>query len=139
MNSSQDIHRRIIELEVEHRDLDAVIDVLLNDTDDSGAINPTSVTITQQPLHGEGREVEAFDRECGARRSGCHHAGCHGRACRPLRPLFRHFLAVYAFSVWACDQCSCSQDGPARLRCCRATLRGCPEPGLANQAAPHIA
>lgn len=31
MNSSQDIHRRIIELEVEHRDLDAVIDVLSQD------------------------------------------------------------------------------------------------------------
>lgn len=31
MNSSQDIHRRIIELEVEHRDLDAVIDVMSQD------------------------------------------------------------------------------------------------------------
>lgn len=31
MNSSQDIHRRIVELEVEHRDLDAVIDVLSQD------------------------------------------------------------------------------------------------------------
>lgn len=34
MNSSQDIHRRIIELEVEHRDLDAVIDVLSQDKRD---------------------------------------------------------------------------------------------------------
>lgn len=31
MNSSQDIHSRIIELEVEHRDLDAVIDMLSQD------------------------------------------------------------------------------------------------------------
>jgi hypothetical protein len=31
MSSPQDIHRRIIELEVEHRDLDAVIDTLAND------------------------------------------------------------------------------------------------------------
>ena len=32
MSSSEDIQRRIIELEVEHRDLDAVIDVLTVDT-----------------------------------------------------------------------------------------------------------
>jgi hypothetical protein len=31
MSSPQDIHRRIVELEVEHRDLDAVIDTLAND------------------------------------------------------------------------------------------------------------
>jgi hypothetical protein len=31
MSSPQEIHRRIIELEVEHRDLDAVIDTLAND------------------------------------------------------------------------------------------------------------
>ena len=31
MNSSHDIHRRIIELEVEHRDLDAVIETLSQD------------------------------------------------------------------------------------------------------------
>lgn len=31
MSSSEDIQRRIIELEVEHRDLDAVIDTLIHD------------------------------------------------------------------------------------------------------------
>jgi hypothetical protein len=31
MSSSQDIQRRLIELEVEHRDLDAVIDTLIRD------------------------------------------------------------------------------------------------------------
>lgn len=31
MTSSQDIRHRIVELEVEHRDLDAVIDVLVRD------------------------------------------------------------------------------------------------------------
>jgi hypothetical protein len=31
MSTSQDIHRRIIELEVEHRDLDAVIEMLSHD------------------------------------------------------------------------------------------------------------
>jgi len=31
MNSPQDIQQRIIELEVEHRDLDAVIDALVRD------------------------------------------------------------------------------------------------------------
>lgn len=31
MNSPQDIHRRIVELEVEHRDLDAVIEILIHD------------------------------------------------------------------------------------------------------------
>jgi hypothetical protein len=31
MSSPEDIQRRIIELEVEHRDLDAVIDTLTND------------------------------------------------------------------------------------------------------------
>lgn len=30
-NSSQDIQRRIIELEVEHRDLDAAIEILIRD------------------------------------------------------------------------------------------------------------
>jgi hypothetical protein len=32
MTSTEDIKRRIIELEVEHRDLDAVIDTLARDT-----------------------------------------------------------------------------------------------------------
>ena len=32
MSSPEDIQRRIIELEVEHRDLDAVIDMLISDT-----------------------------------------------------------------------------------------------------------
>jgi len=31
MSSSEDIQRRIIELEVEHRDLDAVIETLIHD------------------------------------------------------------------------------------------------------------
>ena len=31
MNPADDIQRRIIELEVEHRDLDAVIETLIND------------------------------------------------------------------------------------------------------------
>lgn len=31
MSSSEDIQRRIIELEVEHRDLDAVIETLIDD------------------------------------------------------------------------------------------------------------
>jgi hypothetical protein len=31
MSSPQEIHRRIIELEVEHRDLDAVIDTVASD------------------------------------------------------------------------------------------------------------
>lgn len=31
-NPSEDILRRIIELEVEHRDLDAIIDLLIHDT-----------------------------------------------------------------------------------------------------------
>jgi hypothetical protein len=32
MSSPEDIKRRIVELEVEHRDLDAVIDTLIRDT-----------------------------------------------------------------------------------------------------------
>jgi len=32
MSTSNDIHRRIIELEVEHRDLDAVIETLIRDS-----------------------------------------------------------------------------------------------------------
>ncbi len=31
MNLPEDVRRRIIELEVEHRDLDAVIEILIND------------------------------------------------------------------------------------------------------------
>jgi hypothetical protein len=31
MSSSEEIQRRIVELEVEHRDLDAIIDTVIND------------------------------------------------------------------------------------------------------------